>query len=318
MNASRRRPAAGRAASLLLAIATGACAPSPAPDITERWPINGTELLVHREGRGEPVVIVHGGPLLDQQYLRAPLHPLADDHELIFFDQRLSGGSAGRVDSASMRLDTLVADIEAIRQRLGSERIHLLGHSWGGLLALRYAITHPDRLASLILVSPMPPAVSLWAEEERLLAGRVATDDSIAMAELRATPAFAAREPGAVARMLRLSFRAQFHEPALADSLRIDPPADYAARSEQFGHLAVDLTSYDLRPDLRRVAAPTLLVFGADEPGAELSGRVLADSIPGARLEVIPEAGHFSFLEAPDRFLAVVRDFMAAHRARDD
>ncbi|MFW6206217.1 MAG: alpha/beta fold hydrolase, partial [Gemmatimonadota bacterium] len=72
--------------------------------------VNGTHLFVHREGAGPPVLVVHGGPLLDHGYLAGPLRPLAREYELVYQDQRLSGRSTGTVDSGSVRLDTMVAD----------------------------------------------------------------------------------------------------------------------------------------------------------------------------------------------------------------
>jgi proline iminopeptidase len=122
-------------------------------------PINGTELYVKRIGAGEPVVIVHGGPMLEHGYLLPHLRPLADNHELIFYDQRLSGRSAARVDSASVRIATFVDDIEEIRRSLGLQRMHLLGHSWGGVerQAIRateaFANQEPDAIAQLLRLS---------------------------------------------------------------------------------------------------------------------------------------------------------------------
>ena len=118
---------------------------------------------MHREGSGEPAIVIHGGPLLDHGYLQPYLAPLGDELELIFYDQRLSGRSDGVVDSASVRLDTFVDDIEALREALGLERVHLIAHSWGGLLAMKYATAHPDRGKVVLLPggSPRPAFVRL-------------------------------------------------------------------------------------------------------------------------------------------------------------
>ncbi|MDX1675859.1 MAG: alpha/beta fold hydrolase, partial [Longimicrobiales bacterium] len=207
--------------------------------------VNGTELFVHREGTGEPVVVVHGGPLLDHGYLVEPLRPLTDGHELIFYDQRLSGRSAGRVDSASVRLDTLVADIEAIRTSLGLGRIHLLGHSWGGLLAAKYAASHPDRLRSLVLLSPLPPSAELWQAEREAQAAALEPADTAGMGALRSSEAIRRGESDAVETLLRMSFRGQFRDPSRAMELEFHIPEDYVARSRQLRYLAGDLTDYD-------------------------------------------------------------------------
>jgi proline iminopeptidase len=273
--------------------------------------VGSTHLFVHAEGDGPPVLVVHGGPVLDHGYMVAPLRPLADGHRLVFFDQRLSGRSDGTVDSASVRMDTMVADMDRIRGALGLDRIHVLGHSWGGLLAMKYALTHPERTASLILVSPMAPSAALWQEEEAILSAALQPDDTAGMGALRASAAFAEGAPEAIERLLQLSFRAQLADPALADSLRFHIGPDYRERSRQFGFLVPDLMGYDLTPALPELRVPTLIVYGAEERGAAAGADSLRALIPGARVEALAGAGHFAFVEQPAAFLALVRAFLA-------
>lgn len=301
------------AAMLVTALALAACAPGTTDELL---PLNGTELFVHAEGRGEPVVILHGGPLLEHGYLLPHLRPLADEFRLVFADQRLSGRSAPTVDSASVRLATFVEDIEALRRHLGAERIHLLGHSWGGQLALRYALAHGDRLASLVLVSPTPPSSALWQQEEAQLAAFVTAEDSTELAALRAAPGLAAGDTSLIRQMLQVSFRSAFHDRSRASGLTITVPDRYQERSRQFGLLWPELQQYDLVPELARIRTPTLIVFGASEPAFALSGQLLADSLPDAELVGIPDAGHFAFIEQPARFQQAVRAFLSAHAMR--
>lgn len=312
--AARRRPVLG--VGLVFALVLPGCGAEAPPFSEGPLQVNGTELYVARAGAGEPVLVVHGGPLMDHGYLRPWLLPLEADRELVYFDQRLSGRSAGTVDSASVRLDTLVTDIEGIRTTLGLERVHVLGHSWGGLLALRYAVMYPDRVASLVLVSPMAPSAELWAEEESELAARVTDAHQAEAARLRAVPGVAEGDTAAIAALLRHAFRLQLHDPSLADSLRLHVPSDYLARSARFAYLGPDLSAYDFRGDLEEIRAPTLILFGEDEPGAGLGGAVLENAIPGATLVRIPEAGHFAFMERPDAFQREVRRFWDALEPR--
>lgn len=312
MRASRRHPALAASAALLVLYG---CGSTPEGDrqaaasdtILE---VNGTELFVHREGVGEPMIVVHGGPVLDHGYLVEPLRPLTAEHELVFFDQRLSGRSAGTVDSASVRLDTMVADIEAIRQALGLGPVHLLAHSWGGLLGMRYATTHGDNLRSLILVSPMAPSSALWQQEQQAQAAATEPADTAGIGALRSSPAFQAGDPAAIREMLRLSFRGQLEDPSLATRLDFHVPEDYRDRSRQFGYLMPDLSAYDLRDDLADLEVPTLVLYGAEEVGASIGRPALASTIPGAVAAAIGGAGHFPFLERPDAFIRAVRSFL--------
>jgi len=303
----------GRTVTVLAAAATvatcsGRSAELPAAEGLRA--INGTELYVKRVGSGDPIVVVHGGPVLEHGYLLPHLLPLARSHELIFYDQRLSGRSAGTVDSSTVRLSTFVEDLEALRVSLGLGRIVLMGHSWGGLLAMEYAVRYGEHVRALVLLDPMPPSAVLWQREESILATRVTPRDSADLAALRATEAFARREPAAVERALRISFRSQFHDPNRIDALRLYVPADYAERSRLFGFLMVDLLSFDLLDSLSAVTVPTLIVYGADEPAADLSGTALVEHLPRARLVTVEGAGHFPFIERPEAFLSTVETFL--------
>ena len=300
-----------------------ACTPSAAdsgvePGSDTVLPINGTELFVHREGAGEPVLVVHGGPVLDHGYLVEPLRPLAGEFELIFYDQRLSGRSAGTVDSASVRLDTFVADIEGVRTALDLGRVHLVGHSWGGLLAAKYATVHADRLRSLVLLSPLPPTAALWREEQRAQGAAIEPADTAGMGALRSSGRLVEGEPAAIETLLKLSFRGQLHDPAVADSLAFHIPDDYMERSRQLGYMAGDLAAYDLRSDLSGVDVPTLLVYGREEVGATIGRDAFVASIPHTTAVAIPDAGHFPFIERPDEFTRVARAFLVGVGAGPD
>lgn len=282
----------------------------PAPPADTLLPLNGTHLFVHREGAGDAILVVHGGPLLDHGYLVEPLRPLADGHQLVFYDQRLSGRSDGDVDTASVTLDAFVADIEALRRTLGLDRIHLLGHSWGGLLAMKYALAYPDRLLSLILVSPMAPSAGLGQKEAAALRATIAPADTAGMGSLRASAGFSQGDPATIERMLQLSFRSQLHEPGLAERLRFHIPGDYRERGRQLGRLMGELGSYDLLEELAELRVPALVLYGASEVGASLGGDVFRATIRDVTVEVVPNAGHFLFLERPAAFLPLVESFI--------
>lgn len=311
-------------AATVVATVAAACTPDDAFRAPVAWsdsllPLNGTRLFVHREGPGvqaqggvPPLVVVHGGPVLDHGYLARHLTPLARDRRVVYYDQRLSGRSDGVVDSASVRLGTFVDDLEALRAALGHDRVDLLAHSWGGLIALSYALAHPDRVRRLVLVSPMAPSAALWQDEQRAQAGALTAADTSGLGQLMADPGFAAREPAAVEAVLKHSFRSQFVDRSAADRLSFHIEADYASRSRQFGFMLPDLTSYDLLDRLLILDVPTLLVYGDAEVGTARGGQALARGLPDARLVEVERAGHFAFVERPEPFFTVVRAFLGA------
>ncbi len=308
-----------RNATLLFAVVTiSACGKPSAEPRTEAGllQINGTELYVKRIGSGEPIVVVHGGPMLEHGYLLPHLRPLADHYELIFYDQRLSGRSASHVDSASVRIATFVDDIEEIRRSLDLERIHLIGHSWGGLLAMHYTLEYQENLQSLVLLNSMSASSEIWREEERLLAQRFTAADSVERQAIRETDAFANQEPDAIAQLLRLSFRLQFYDTSMVNGLQLYVPEDYSDRSMQFGYMMVDLMDFDLHDDLTAVTVPTLILYGSAEPATELSGAMLHERMPNSEWVVIENAGHFPFIEQPAAFTDAVRRFLDRNRSR--
>lgn len=275
--------------------------------------INGTEIFYQRMGNGEPIVMVHGGPVLDHGYLVPYFKSLANDYELIYFDQRLSGRSSAQVDSLEVRLDNFVDDIEELRQNFNLEKIHLAGHSWGGLLAMNYAIKYPDKLRSLILLNSMPGSSELWRKEEQLLAQRASKEDSLKRQEILNSDLYENNPSEAIEQLLVLSFRNQFYDSTFADSLDFYIPDDYMERSELFGNVMVDIADYDLHENLSSLEVPTLLIYGDAEPAIDLSGKKLDTTIPNSEFITIEKSGHFPFIEQTEEFIAELRNFLDTH-----
>ena len=272
--------------------------------------VNGTQLYCETAGRGSSILVVHGGPMLSHNYLQEYLLPLANDYRVLFYDQRLSGRSSADVDSADISLDQFVDDIEALRRAYKLRDIHLIGHSWGGLLAMKYAKAYPDSLKSLVLLSPMPPSRDLWTQEEAQLRKMVTPDDSARKAEISQKEAFKNREPEVVADYLRASFAGQFHDQSQVEKLDFYVPEDYQKRSQKFSYLMPELQDYNVIPSLDSVDVPSLLIYGADEPSARISGDTLRAVLENSRFKTIPESGHFTFVEAQDQTLQEISTFL--------
>lgn len=272
--------------------------------------VNGTEIYYKRMGTGEPLVIVHGGPVLEHGYLLPHLKPLSDSYELIFFDQRLSGRSAVDVDSSAVTMQNFTDDIEALRESLNLGKIHLMGHSWGGLLAMKYAVKYPQNLNKVVLSNTMPGSAELWQQEEIELAKRTTSSDRRAREKVRNSEWYKSDNPDAIEELLLLSFQNQFHDTTYVDSLNFYIPDDYTKRSLLFGNLMPELQNYDLHSDLAQLEVPVLLIYGSDEPATSLSGKKLDETLPNSSLIIIEEAGHFPFIEKSDQFLTTVQKFL--------
>src|SRR5260370_6027352 len=135
--------------------------------------LNGVHLYTRRVGDGPAVVVLHGGPGAHHDYLLPQYDRLALGRTLLYYDQR-GGGRSPVSRETPVGWREHVADLEALRQRWGLERVTLLGYSWGGLLAVLYALTHPDRVARPALGSAAPLTAAWRDEFERRLAARMA------------------------------------------------------------------------------------------------------------------------------------------------
>jgi proline iminopeptidase len=262
-------------------------------------------------GEGAPVIVVHGGPGLDHSYLRPGLDVLAASSSLVYYDQRGTGRSEAALDAASINLDAFLDDIESLRQSLEQDRVTVLGHSFGSLLALAYAMAHPDRTRGLILVAPVEPGARWQQEAGRRAAQARSPEVTEELARLRASPGYEGRDPDTVSEMYRLAYRGTFKDPARIEDLNLGLSRRTAENGSEVARLLVSsFGSVDWWEDLEAVTVPTLVIHGRfDVMPLEMS-RELATALADGRLAVV-ESGHFPFVEDPRGLASAVTDFLA-------
>lgn len=277
--------------------------------------VKGTSLYYEVLGTGEPIVVVHGGPGLDHSYFLPQLEPLAQTHRLIFYDQRVSGRSSANVDSSTISLQHFVEDLDGIREAFGLERMHVLAHSWGGLLAMRYAILYPERVQSLVLVNTVAASAALAQAANANLMTRMTSADSLARVAAMTSEAFQQRTPAGIASVYRANFRLSFFDPTLVDSLTLTFPPDFVQRSTLLRHLGPSMATYDLHPDLHRITSPTLLLH-TDYDGTPASAIArIHEALPNAERITLDRCGHFPFVECPAPFFEAVQRFLNQHKS---
>ena len=110
-------------------------------------------MYVRDVGTGPPIIVVHGGPDFDHQYLLPEMDTLADAFHLVYYDQRGRGRSFAGQRPEDVNITSEIEDLDSVRERFGFDQVAVLGHSWGGLLAATYAIRRPDRVSHLILMN---------------------------------------------------------------------------------------------------------------------------------------------------------------------
>ena len=272
--------------------------------------INGTELYYQIIGSGEPIVIVHGGPGLSHNYFLPSLKSLSDKHRLIFYDQRASGKSDLNINSESITLDNFVRDIDELRNSLGIEKLNLMAHSWGGILAMKYAIMFPNKIKSLILINSVGASSEIVNQSNLELAKRFTRKDSIQRVKIFNSEEFKERKPKAIESLMKIGFKHQFYNKTYIDSLNLSLNNNYIKTSQLLQNLAKDLTEYDFHSDLKSIQCPTLLIYGNYDPLTQLAAPKIHKSIDNSKLIILDKCGHFPFIEKQNEFNKVLIDFM--------
>ena len=252
--------------------------------------------------------MLHGGPGAHHDYLLPQYDRLAGRRSLFYYDQR-GGGRSPVPRELSVGWREHVADLEAIRIRLGLPRLTLCGYSWGGLLALLYLVEHPDRVERLALVSPASiTAAGRRAFEAEFARRMQAPEIQDAREELRAS-GLAGRDPVAYRRRaFELSVAGYFRDPRDAASLT---PFRVTARTQEA--VWASLGEYDLRERLRNVPLPaprSLVLHGTYDPIPIAGSRALAQLL-GSELVELP-VGHCPHVEATDAFVRTLDSFLPA------
>ncbi len=267
-------------------------------------PVGEVALFERRVGDGAPVVVLHGGPGAHHDYLLPGFDSLVTGRELIYYDQRGGGRSpVGREVPVGWREH--VADLDALRATWGLPRLTLAGYSWGGLLALLYALEHPERVERLALVSPAPAwRAARDTFEQRFEARTTAPALQDARRALRES-GLRERDPAAhAARLFELAVAGYFHDPARATSL-----TPFRVTERTRAEVWASLGDFDLRPALRGLALPALVLHGDDDPIPIEASREVAACL-GAAFHPVPDCGHVPYVEAPDAFHRVMDAFL--------
>ena len=282
------------------------------------WPrrvrVRDVSLYVDVVGHGNPLVLMHGGPSADLWTMGA-FREFADQFTLVFYDHRCNGRSIG-VPVSSMTWENLTADAEALRERCGFEKWSVLGHSFGGHVALEYALRYPDRVSHLVLLDT--GGDSRWARDNapQLLAQRGYSPAKVELVRRWFHGELTPRE------YLPIFWRigdAYFTEPGwrvLARELvhggwrfRVRPKAlIFAGRELMDGWTVMDR--------LGEITVPTRVMAGRDDfvfpPECQ---RELAAGIPGAQLVLIDHAGHNPQDERTAEVARALRAFLAPKEA---
>ncbi|HEV8182516.1 MAG TPA: alpha/beta hydrolase [Candidatus Angelobacter sp.] len=309
-------------AMLVLAVFALACAASLHPVSTaapqskrnatpheSRIPVGGAELYARDIGQGKSIIVLHGGPDFDHSYLLPELDRLSDSYHLIYYDQRGRGRSADGVQPDDVTLGSDIADLEKVRQYYHLDSVVLLGHSWGTVLALEYALRYPDRVSHMILMNPAPASEADYKQLRNDWLDKRAADMERRKAIADTAP-YKEADPEAVTAYYRIHFK-----PALARSedyeklitrmhasfVQQGKAGIIKARAVESGLMTETwaLSGYNLLPKLKTVSIPTLVIYGDHDFIPAATAEHVTQAIPNARMVTLKDCGHFTYLECP-------------------
>jgi proline iminopeptidase len=282
--------------------------PDARPVTEATVPVNGVRLYVRIVGDGPDVVVLHGGPGAQHDYLLPQFDALARGRRLRYYDQR-GGGRSPVPRDVPVGWREHVHDLDALIDLWDLEPVTLLGYSWGALLALLYAASNPERVGRLALVSPAAVTAEHRAEFQRRFAARMADP---AVTRERATlqrSGLRDRDEAAYRkRAFELSVAGYFRHPERARDLT---PFRVTGRTQD--EVWKSIATSDLRPEfdeLRELCIPTLIIHGRHDPIPLDAAERIAHWLCDARLEVLEDSGHVPHVEEFEAFVRVLDEFL--------
>ncbi len=301
--------------ALVLALAT-----QPEPREGYVTSDDGAKLYYRMAGHGRDTLIaIHGGPGVDLESIYNDFTPLLARHAVIFYDQRGAGRSELPADTTRLFFPQQLRDLDAVRRHFHLDKVTLVAHSYGPMLAASYAIAYPEQVARLVLMGPVPPRRGdFWQRFARNVGPRMdsAQRARLASANRRladstADTKQACRDYWAMAMIPRLAEPARTL-PLVKSDLCAAPAAGLRYGLTVTNRVVMgSLGDWDLRAGLAKLQVPTLVVHGEQEAIPMDLVEEWVTSLPNARLLRVPNAAHFAYAEQPEIVWPAIERFLA-------
>jgi proline iminopeptidase len=306
----------------LIAATGGAQSAPPAGGSTEGWLTtpDSARLYYRVIGRGgDTIIAIHGGPGVDLESIAGDFVPLGEHHVVIFYDQRGTGRSTLPADTTRLTARQQIDDLDAVRRHFGVQRVTLVAHSYGPLLAATYALAHPEVVRRMVFFGPVPPhRGDLWTRFGQTMATRLdsaqraaLTDATRRLADPAADARQACRDYWAVALRPRLAEPDRTLSLLRSDLCASDPAGIRYGLTVTNRVVMASYGDWDLRDQLRALETPTLVVHGEDDAIPMDMVEEWVTALPHGRLMAVPRAGHFPYAERPEMVWPAVQRFLA-------
>ena len=282
-------------------------------------PFRGYKTWYRIVGEGEddgklPLLCLHGGPGGTHDYLES-LEAMAETgRRVVFYDQIGCGKSDLPDDPSLWKVETFVDELGVVRERLGLDRLHVFGNSWGGMLAMEYALTQPEGVASMIVASS-PSSIPQWVAEANRLRADLPEDVQQTLKKHEDAGTTSDPEYDEACQV--------FYKRHVC---RLPEWPDYVRRSFQFlaehgvvyntmngpseFHITGPLKDWDITDRLGEIRIPTLVITGEFDEATPAINRTVSEGIPGAQSVVYPGGSHMAHVEDPPGYMRVLSEFI--------
>ncbi len=268
-----------------------------------------------------PLLCLHGGPGACHDYLESLDAMAATGRRVIYYDQLGCGNSHIPISNPSLwTVELYVEEVDVVRRALGLDRIHLLGQSWGGMLAMEYMVTQPEGIISVTIASS-PASMVQWLEEANRLRRELPADAQETLNKHEAAGTTNSQE-------YKDATNVFYHRHVC----RVVPYPEYVQRSfdkmdlypevyntmngpNEF-HVTGVIKDWDIRHRLGEIHAPTLVTSGRHDEATPLIAATVHKGIPGSEWIVFENSAHLAHAEEPERYIQVLADFLSRTEAR--
>ena len=268
-------------------------------------------------GTRTPLVLLHGGPGAPSYYLN-PLAALGDERPVIFYDQLGAGRADKPTDVTLWRVERFVEELSRLRTALRLDQVHLLGHSWGTMLAVDYMLTKPVGVRSLILASPAL-SINRWIEDAAMLKKTLPESIQAVIAKHESAGTFDSPE-----------YQSAITEYYKRYLCRRDPLPDDVTRTLAELGMSVyrtmwgpseftatgSLRTYERAEQLKALNLPVLFTAGRYDEATPSTTTYYQRLIPGAKLKIFENSAHLTMQDEPDAYIQTVRDFLREVESR--
>jgi proline iminopeptidase len=265
---------------------------------------------VSGHGPGTPVILLHGGPGYASFYLK-PFEDLGDDRPVVRYDQLGGGKSFKTSDTTLFTIPHFVAELDSLRRSLGYDKVHLMGHSWGTILAVEYYLAHPEHVASLTLGSAALD-IPTWERNAKRLVTTLPDSDQKAIRTREAEGKFDA--PDYQAALGAFYDRYVWRHPVKADLDSLMGTVNEGIYNYMQGPSEFTITGtlkrYDVTKRLKEIKVPVLYTVGEFDEADPPTIKRFARMTPGAKAIVLAGAAHLTPWDARDENVKVVREFL--------